>query len=305
MIKIFHHGVDFDGWCSGAILKRAFPDAQTIGMNYNKTLYVDKLRPSDTVFLVDYCPQPFSIMRELHESCNVIWIDHHASAIREYEKALSEGMAPISGIRDVNFAACELTWKYIHENAKMPDFVYFLGRYDVWKHGDHPYIKPFQSGMFSTWTKDEKFPSSSKWTTWFDLWDRAATGDLEAQMTLDHTVEETLEAGKLILDYEKEENERTCKMTAFPVMWEGVRFLAANTQGHSPTFDCMKDPEKYDAFLLFFGSASGKWTVSMYTERQGLDLSIIASKYGGGGHMGAAGFSCVDLPFNLGARPSP
>jgi nanoRNase/pAp phosphatase (c-di-AMP/oligoRNAs hydrolase) len=35
--------------------------------------------------------------------------------------------------------------------------------------------------------------------------------------------------------------------------------------------------------------------VSLYSEK--VDVSIIAKNHGGGGHAGAAGFICRDLPF--------
>lgn len=38
-------------------------------------------------------------------------------------------------------------------------------------------------------------------------------------------------------------------------------------------------------------------TVSLYTDNAGHDMSKIAAKYGGGGHINAAGFECKELPF--------
>jgi nanoRNase/pAp phosphatase (c-di-AMP/oligoRNAs hydrolase) len=42
----------------------------------------------------------------------------------------------------------------------------------------------------------------------------------------------------------------------------------------------------------------------MYTERKDVDLSLIAKKYGGGGHAGACGFQCAELPFRLPVKES-
>jgi len=33
-MKCFYHSVDLDGHCSGAIVKRAYPDCEMIGINY-------------------------------------------------------------------------------------------------------------------------------------------------------------------------------------------------------------------------------------------------------------------------------
>jgi len=39
-----------------------------------------------------------------------------------------------------------------------------------------------------------------------------------------------------------------------------------------------------------------RYTVGLYSQK--LDVSEIAKKYGGGGHPGAAGFVCKQLPFS-------
>ena len=44
-----------------------------------------------------------------------------------------------------------------------------------------------------------------------------------------------------------------------------------------------------------FSFDGDKWTVSLYSTS--VDVSEIAKKYGGGGHKGASGFHCKELPF--------
>ena len=80
---------------------------------------------------------------------------------------------------------------------------------------------------------------------------------------------------------------------SFIVEWEGLKFLALNTPAKSALAFASKDvPETgHDALLKF--SFNGKiWDCSMYHAKHnaGIDLSIIAVKYGGGGHKGACGF---------------
>jgi hypothetical protein len=51
--------------------------------------------------------------------------------------------------------------------------------------------------------------------------------------------------------------------------------------------------------LFGFNWTGKKWRVSLYhaPHRTDIDLSVIAVKYGGGGHRGACGFRCDKLPF--------
>jgi nanoRNase/pAp phosphatase (c-di-AMP/oligoRNAs hydrolase) len=44
-----------------------------------------------------------------------------------------------------------------------------------------------------------------------------------------------------------------------------------------------------------FSFDGDEWIISLYSRN--IDVSEIAKKYGGGGHKGAAGFHCKDLPF--------
>jgi hypothetical protein len=43
-----------------------------------------------------------------------------------------------------------------------------------------------------------------------------------------------------------------------------------------------------------------KWTVGLYSQK--IDVSKIAQEYGGGGHKGAAGFTCETLPFEVSGK---
>lgn len=80
----------------------------------------------------------------------------------------------------------------------------------------------------------------------------------------------------------------------FETEFEGVKFFAVNL-GHcnSEYFKSLPEGE-YDGFMPF--SFNGDlFTVSMYSKT--VDVSEIAKKYGGGGHKGASGFQCKELPF--------
>jgi len=41
------------------------------------------------------------------------------------------------------------------------------------------------------------------------------------------------------------------------------------------------------------------WLFSLYTNKDDVDCSIIAKKYGGGGHKKASGFSSSTIPFDI------
>jgi hypothetical protein len=108
--------------------------------------------------------------------------------------------------------------------------------------------------------------------------------------------------GRVVMRYVDQENRKYCTAGAFETELDGLRCIAVNKLlTNSQLFDSVWNPEKYDA-MLTFGLRDGKWTVSLYSTREDVDVSAICKARGGGGHKGAAGFQCVELPFTLAGR---
>lgn len=55
--------------------------------------------------------------------------------------------------------------------------------------------------------------------------------------------------------------------------------------------------EPYDLMITFVRRTDKLWNVSLYSTKEDVDCGAIAKAFGGGGHKGAAGFQCKDLPF--------
>ena len=55
--------------------------------------------------------------------------------------------------------------------------------------------------------------------------------------------------------------------------------------------------EPYDLMITFCRRSDRKWNVSLYSTKPEVDCGSIAKSFGGGGHKGASGFQCEDLPF--------
>src|SRR6185369_12703234 len=96
-MKCFFHSADFDGKASGAIYKLHYPMIELVGINYGQPFPWETIAEGERVAMVDFSLQPFSDMLRLNESCDLVWTDHHKSAIEEYEKSGVE----IKGFREV------------------------------------------------------------------------------------------------------------------------------------------------------------------------------------------------------------
>ena len=280
MICIFH-SKDFDGVCSAAIVRKKYPDVTLIGMDYGKNdgpEVISNLDEGAEIIMVDFCLEPFDRMIELCHKHTLTWIDHHISAIKEHEKSGIE----IAGARDSKLAGCELTWQHVFPDEEMPTGVKLLGRYDVWDKASDPRIDPFQMGMKSKYALD---PTAK-------YWDKVIESN-------DEFINQTCEDGKKIQTYHKIIDAEYTSNCAFEVEFDGYTCLAVNIYPKShQIFESVPQYDKYDV-MLAFGWAKNVWKISLYTEKDNIDCSVIAQKYGGGGHKKAAGFRIDNLPFKL------
>ncbi len=281
-MKCFYHKTDLDGQCSGAIVKLEHPECEMFGINYGDEFPWDKIRPDETVYMVDFSLQPFDQMVKLNTWVNLIWIDHHKTAIEEWEK---HGQPEIGGIRVEGMAGCELTWRYLH-SKDMPYAVHLLGRHDVWDH-HNPNVLPFQYALrLYDWNPDDPINIAR--------WRGLLFGEQREGSVLEY-----LHIGKIVLAYQKQQYRTYANACSFETEIDGLKVIAANAQlANSQLFDSVWDDTRHDA-MLTFGWRKGRWSVSLYTSKPGIDVGTIAKARGGGGHAGAAGFQCNELPFEL------
>jgi len=275
-MKCLYHSADLDGNCSGALIKMRYPECEMYGIDYGIDFPWGIIDPDEKIFMVDYSLQPFTDMIKLHELLgdNLIWIDHHISAILESE----EYGKHIDGTRDSEFAACELVWNYIKSDTNTPTFVTLLGRFDVWDHTDGR-VLPYQYGM----KQYDCNPNNVDF--WHEMFDT-------------ERVVQIINEGEIILRYIKEDNTKYAKTNAFETELYGRKCIAINKlQASSIVFNSVWDNTKYD-MMVAFGWRNKSWVVTMYTDND-VDVSVIAKTFGGGGHKKAAGFQCNTLPFKL------
>jgi len=276
-MKCFYHGSDLDGHCSGAIVKKAFPEAELIGINYGNDFPWDKIQKNEIVFMVDFSLQPFENMERLNKIARLSWVDHHKSAIDE---AGARGFFASGGqTLEVGRAACELCLESLFPGIKN-ETVRLLGRYDVWDL--QPGTLELQNGlrMYDT------LPTNT------DLWQSLLCQDESLLM-------ESLHVGKILLRKKQMDDKIYAKSCSFETEIDGLKVIAVNRGiTNSQLFESVYDPEKHDGMLAFVWRKK-QWTVSVYSDKKNIDVSLICKTRGGGGHKGAAGFQCKELPFTL------
>lgn len=254
MIGIYHSR-DFDGMASGAILLKKYPDIKLIGWDYGQPI------PEMDDDIIIMCDVSFDDKSEMDKiKHKLIWIDHHISAIEKHDK-------DIQGLRDTNFAACELTWKYFFPDLPIPYIITQLGKYDSWRQDEEwdTVVMPIQMVMKAWVNSPQTFP---EWA--FHLHEGEDMGNIR-------------HSGVLMLQAKENLDIQKCKNVFYTTI-DGYKAVCLNAGAGSQVYKSVKEP--YDIMCSFM--YSGKyWTVSFYSTI--IDVSQLALRRGGGGHKGAAG----------------
>lgn len=279
---IIYHKADLDGFCSAAIARLHFnakrEDVVMVGHDYHLPSPMSMIKEDDAVVMVDISLKSDQML--LLALYGAVWIDHHKTAIADAEK---DGyMQHMKGSRKVGDSASLLAWKYFFPNKRVPDVVYWVDRYDVWKKGaDWKEVLEVQYGMRAT-LGDPLI--ESEYHKWLALLQGASNmGQIH-------------ETGVTITNFSRKENEVRCSR-AFDIHYDGLRIAAVNAfPGGSTVLEsyAVKD---HDA-LMVFGFNGKDWSISLYHNDKSLnkpDLSVIAKRFCGGGHAGACGFTIKNI----------
>jgi hypothetical protein len=353
-----YHSIDLDGWMSAAIVKhwylsKVIPNGESIGelileptlqeyvpkkpifkdtqniwfLGYNYGQPIPNLSGYDNVIMCDIS-FPVEEMNLLGN--NLIWVDHHISAITACETNNEQG---ISGLRRIDFSACELTWKYFFpepdgadyhtahipsnlkgENIplpknKMPEIVRLLGMYDSLRHkgtDEEQKVLEFQygaRGVISNYEEAYNYLIDNLNPTSGIVEDVLYNGGAiyqylctEAKQAYKNGFE--IELGqssvKLVdlatIPDTEPETLKNAVGTFLP-----YKFICINKERFNPiNFGIDYHKDGYDGAACFW-YADNKWHFSLYNDNDQVDCSAIAKQYGGGGHKGAAGFVVDDI----------
>jgi oligoribonuclease NrnB/cAMP/cGMP phosphodiesterase (DHH superfamily) len=291
-IIIHHH--DLDGYAAGAIARLFYPEAATLSLNYDASSPIptaDALADYAQVIIVDYTLPPAEMLA-LYRAQKLLWIDHHASAIRN---AQTNGYADALGLRCAPgelICASELCWQFFVKKP-LPRFLTLIGGYDTFRNSHDPEftheVLPFFYGTQVNF--QERFLPANFGQPGYLLNTLEAFEDeaLPERMIAD---------GRVIQGYNRSCYGQLLRECAFVREIDGLRVLCFNCAGHgSDNMIQAFDPAKHDAMLLFSTNGKG-WNYGIYTDGQlkpEVDVSAIAIKHGGGGHRCAAGFRTEEI----------
>ena len=262
-ILCFHHN-DPDGHASGAIVYYALgQEVQLIESDYGGApIPWEKVAQAEKIIVVDFS-FPVDDMLKLAEGREFIWIDHHKSAMAEFDGIADNW----SGIRDISEAACVLTWKYFFPERPVPQAIVLIGDRDIWRWAEKD-TGPFNESLYN---QDH---GANKVAFWKPL--------LENDQSI---LEKMVKEGIWLRAINLRKVERMMAARSFEVQFDGHHTLAVNLNGNGDLGDYGRQ-RGYEITYCYVDQMQNNvlsTNVTLFSDK--VDVSEIARRYGGGGHL--------------------
>ena len=277
---LYHN--DPDGCCAAAVVRRAMGPALSLQpLEIGEPVPWDRIEANEQVVLVDYSFTAADMQR-LKAGRRFVWVDHHISSIGP----LAAAMAGIPGERSTEGAACVLAWRTFFPAEPVPQAVALIGDRDTWRM-QFPETRPFGEGLI----QEELDPANDA------LWAPLLDDDRGR-------VQQLIELGRVLYEARLASLARIVAHYGFETRFEGHRTLAVNHRGSGDMGEYIRQAGYAIGYCYVEVVRAGvlQTTVTLYSD--GVDVSEIARKFGGGGHRGAAGFQFLrsDRPFPPGSE---
>jgi len=281
-----YHSKDLDGLFSGAIVRYFNPETILIPYDYGEP--VPELEPNKPVVICDVS-FPVDILDKIcfNSYLQTIWIDHHKSAIEEFNSNIEnfKYLKYVKTVLNLKKSGCELTWEHFFSEIEVPFLIQCIAKYDTWKNSEKELweniILPVQYGCRFFFTSP------------YDINYFYEKISLERQIEI--VSQEFGSVGSYIWEYIRRGYETLAK-NAFKGKFKDIdnTCVFINTSdGNSLIFDYIEDKE-IDYCVIYSRRENG-YKFSLYSPFRHLDCSAIAKKYKGGGHPGASGFFSKDF----------
>jgi len=276
MIKIIYHGNCSDGFCAAWLGHLVWPDAQFIPRQHGQEC--PEINETDDVIIVDFS-YPREILLDIKKKAkSLIVLDHHASA--------QENLAGLDFcVFDMKRSGARLFWDYLYQQGLAPHgyLIHWLVKYvedrDLWLKA-LPHSNEINAALRS-------YPLD------FQVWDEISRRDpqelvaegIAAIRVNNQIIDHHLKHLQVIeLDGEKGLG---CPCSVYSI-WSDIMDKILTI--HNPYF------------AIVWTDSIDKRIYSIRSKDGGPDVSKIARKFNGGGHVRASGFTvalCHILPQNI------
>lgn len=277
-ICIYHANCN-DGFGAAWAVHKAFPDNN---IRYIAAQYNDE--PPDVtderVAIVDFSYKRPVLERMAQQACDILVLDHHATAKDDLLPMMSTSEpidTRIRGVFDMDHSGAVLTWNWFHD-APVPRLLRYVQDRDLWK------FELNGSREISAWINS--YPRD------FESWDYMDSQLF--QRGTENGIPPTLfSQGAAILRTQERIIEAAVRYK-HAMHIDNLRVPVAHTTTLFSEVSnrlCEEDPGAPFAASYFMANEGRRIVFSLRSLKDGADVSEIAKQFGGGGHPHAAGFS--------------
>lgn len=309
-ITILYHADCLDGFGAAYAAWRRFGDAAIYRpMHHGEPWSLDEIA-GHTVFILDFSFPPALMEAMAAVASSVTQIDHHASALNAWgdkfpsdENGLrnyQHPRLPLHVVFDLEKSGARLAWEFFHPDSPTPLALRHIEDQDMWRFalpGTRPFcralrLQAFDLGAWHQLALDTPHESAPRYSEMLiqggaieqfyqQEVSRMSQSALRSSAHLRGEPVDALQArrhGQPVVAHEER------SWLAVPGIAINANTLFASELGNSLA-------EQSGSFgLVWQLSGDGEVKASLRSKGKTLDVSVIATRYGGGGHPNAAGF---------------
>lgn len=277
-MKVLYHANCNDGFCAAFVIKWNYPDLKD--SDFVPVQYGCDFPPIENIENEDILVLDFSYKKDIMEdvlkkSKSLLVIDHHKTA-QEDLKELQEKY-PDNFIFDMGKSGAKLTYEkfYYEPNKPVTDI-------DTWLYFSRWLVDYVEDRDLWLWKMPESREVNiaiSCYPRDFEVWKYFNLENLKIE-------------GRSLLRYQNqivESQSKFAKEIKFLDTIEGYDILCINCTCFISEI-CGVIAKGRPFGLSWFQREDGKFSYSLRSDENGLDVSVIAKKFGGGGHARASGF---------------
>lgn len=276
---VIYHNTCADGFGAAFAAWLQLRDrAEYLPWQYGKELQIDVT--GHEVFILDFSFPRETMGKIFSAAASVVWLDHHATVFKDWGVPLDEpaNASDLSLDEARHYVRLNnsksgalLAWEYFNQNTAAPMLFRLIDDYDRW-----------QFKLNGTKEINKALWAQAPWS--FEQWKEVLDGGYEATSKLKAEGAALLRAHNQNVTATVERTARLC------VINEALKGLAANCPSHLTSDVGHKLAVQSGTFgLCWYISKENKCLCSLRSTGD-YDVSVIAKRFGGGGHKNAAGF---------------
>ncbi len=257
-----YHKNCVDGFMAATIVKKALgEEVSFLPGVYQTPAPLDEIKDRD-VILVDFSYPREVILEMAKHASHILILDHHQSA----EKQLVDLPDNVEAHFDMHHCGAVMTWMFYYPDRPLPVILFSIEDNDLWLH-ERAETKKIMAFIFL-----QRYD--------FDVY----------QHLLESSDEEMEQVGEYLLQKQEEDIKEHIESCAYTTVIAGHTVPVLNCP-HSWSSEAGVKLDKGQPFAACYRDTKTGREYSLRSDPDGIDVSLIAGLFGGGGHQHAAGFS--------------